>query len=161
MKRGYTREDYLEKVKRLRQEVPGIAISSDFIVGFPGETDQDFTATLNLSKEVQFDQSFIFKYSPRPGTAALRLTDDVWKEVKEVRHRVLLAEQNQISLAKNHELLGKEVEILVEGKSRTRDDRSQGRTRSNRIAIFPHKDNLKGKLIRRKVKRVTARALYC
>jgi tRNA-2-methylthio-N6-dimethylallyladenosine synthase len=119
MKRGYTVEDYRETMDRIRQTIPDAAVTSDFIVGFSGETDHDFQLTCNLVREFRFKNSFIFKYSERPSTkAAERLPDDVPFEVKNARNNELLAIQNQISEEENHRFLGRRVEVLVEGPSK-------------------------------------------
>jgi len=111
MRRGYTRDDYLEKVARLKRSVPGIALASDFIVGFPGETEEDFVRTRNLVEEVGFDQIFAFAYSARPGTAAAALPDDVPDAVKSARLRELLSLQNRRAGEKNRKLIGKVLEV--------------------------------------------------
>ena len=136
MNRKYTRAHYLGLVERLRERVPGIALSTDLIVGFPGETDAEFEQTVSLVREVRYDSAFIFKYSPRPGTAAAKLDDDVPLEAKKARLQRLLALENEISLAKNRALIGRRMEVLVEGPSRKRVERYAGRTRHNRITVF-------------------------
>jgi len=119
MKRGYTIEEYREMLARIRATVPGAAVTSDFIVGFCGETDADFALTMDLVRESRFKNSYIFKYSPRPGTKGAELfTDDVPEELKRRRNNELLALQNQISEEDNQPLLGQTVEVLVEGPSK-------------------------------------------
>ncbi|MGE3777863.1 MAG: tRNA (N6-isopentenyl adenosine(37)-C2)-methylthiotransferase MiaB [Pirellulaceae bacterium] len=119
MKRGYTVEEYREMMARIRAQVPAAAVSSDFIVGFPGESDDDFRRTVDLVRECRFKNSFIFKYSERPGTkGAERFPDDVPLEVKQQRNNELLAVQNAVSEEENHQFLGATVEVLVEGPSR-------------------------------------------
>ncbi len=120
MKRGYTVEEYREMLARTRATVPGAAVSSDFIVGFCGETDADFARSMDLVRESRFKNSFIFKYSPRPGTKGAALfADDVPEEIKRQRNHELLALQNQISEEDNRPLLGQTVEVLVEGPSKS------------------------------------------
>ncbi len=119
MKRGYTVEEYREMLCRIRATIPDAAVTSDFIVGFCGETDADFEQTVELVRESRFKNSFIFKYSPRPGTKGAELfADDVPEEVKRRRNNDLLAVQNEISAADNQPLIGREVEVLVEGPSK-------------------------------------------
>lgn len=118
MRRGYTAEAYLGKIEQLRELIPGISLSTDIIVGFPGETEADFEATVRLMREVEYDYAYTFKYSPRPGTDAAAREDDVPQEVKEERNRALLALQEEISLAKHRALVGQELEILVEERGR-------------------------------------------
>ena len=145
MKRGYTVEDYREMMARVRQTVPEAAVTSDFIVGFCGETDEDFQATVDLVRECRFKNSFIFKYSERPGTKSAQLyPDDVPEEVKRRRNNQLLSIQGAISEEDNLPLIGREVEILVEGPSKTaarHDDGGDvlqlvGRTHCDRIVVF-------------------------
>jgi tRNA-2-methylthio-N6-dimethylallyladenosine synthase len=145
MKRGYTVEDYREMLARTYELIPGVAVSSDFIVGFCGETDEDFDETVELVRESRFKNSFIFKYSERPGTKGADLyADDVPEDVKRRRNNSLLALQNQICEEDNHAFLGREVTILVEGPSKSSEkheaagDRLQltGRTNCDRIVVF-------------------------
>ncbi|MAT73080.1 MAG: tRNA (N6-isopentenyl adenosine(37)-C2)-methylthiotransferase MiaB [Planctomycetaceae bacterium] len=120
MKRGYTVEDYREMYARVREWVPAAAVTSDFIVGFSGETDEDYEQTVELVRECRFKNSFIFKYSVRPGTKGAELyADDVPEEVKRRRNNHLLALQNEISEEDNQAFLGQDVEVLVEGPSKS------------------------------------------
>jgi tRNA-2-methylthio-N6-dimethylallyladenosine synthase len=120
MKRGYTVEEYREMLARTREWIPGVAISSDFIVGFCGETEEEFQLTMDLVRESRFKNSFIFKYSERPGTKGAELyADDVPDDEKRRRNNELLALQNEISETDNHAFLGRQVEVLVEGPSKT------------------------------------------
>jgi tRNA-2-methylthio-N6-dimethylallyladenosine synthase len=135
MNRGYTRERFIELVREAHGVVPGIAVATDFIVGFPGETDADFHETLTLVEECRFSSAFIFKYSPRPGTKAAEFADDVPMEVKRRRNAELLALQERISTEENAKFVGRTVEVLVEGPSKTRKDRLMGRARDHRIVI--------------------------
>ncbi|WP_156274911.1 tRNA (N6-isopentenyl adenosine(37)-C2)-methylthiotransferase MiaB [Neomoorella glycerini] len=147
MHRGYTREHYLELVASLRRHMPGISLTTDLIVGFPGETEEDFRETLDLVARVQFDNAFTFMYSPRKGTVAATLPGQLPLEVKKERLKRLMELQNQISLAKNEALVGQEIEVLVEGPSKTDPSRLSGRTRTNKLVIFPGDQNLTGKLV--------------
>ncbi|HEV3029860.1 MAG TPA: tRNA (N6-isopentenyl adenosine(37)-C2)-methylthiotransferase MiaB, partial [Planctomycetota bacterium] len=128
MRRGYTAERYLELVDTLRTEVPGIELASDFIVGFPGETAEDFDRTVALMEGVRFQNSFVFKYSPRPGTDAAALPDDVPEEEKRRRNQVLLDLQERQSLEHNRALVGRRTEVLGEGPSKRDPRRQTGRT---------------------------------
>jgi tRNA-2-methylthio-N6-dimethylallyladenosine synthase len=134
MRRGYSTSQYLERINRLRDRCPGIALSTDIIVGFPGETETEFEDTLAIMEDIEYDDMFAFTYSPRPKTVAAKLyADDVREEVKKERLRRLHELQGRISLEKHRKLIGQEQEILVEGPSRLRDDQLMGRTRTNRI----------------------------
>ena len=137
MNRGYTREEFLTKVKLAREIVPGLALSTDLIVGFPGETDRDFDDTLELVKEVAFDSIYSFKYSERPYTYAAReQPDDVPELVKADRLARLQASQKQIQSRKNAAFLGRTVEVLVEGRSKKVAEELSGRTPENRVVNF-------------------------
>ncbi|MEO0528996.1 MAG: tRNA (N6-isopentenyl adenosine(37)-C2)-methylthiotransferase MiaB [Planctomycetota bacterium] len=142
MKRGYTIADYREMHDRAKRWMPDVAITSDFIVGFCGETEEQFQMTMDLVRECRFKNSFIFKYSERPGTkAADRMPDDVPDEVKRRRNNELLALQNQISEEDNQRFLGSRVEVLVEGPSKKADETGDtlqltGRTMCDRIVVF-------------------------
>jgi tRNA-2-methylthio-N6-dimethylallyladenosine synthase len=119
MNRGYTAQQYCDFIGRARGFMPDVSIASDFIVGFPTETDDEFEQTLQLVRDCRFKNSFIFKYSPRPGTVAIdRFEDDVPEDVKRRRNNALLAEQQKVSEALNRELIGQEFEVLVEGESK-------------------------------------------
>ncbi len=136
MKRGYSRADYIDKVASIRDRIPGIAMSSDFIVGFPGETEADFEETLDLVNRVQYDSIFAFHYSVRPMTAAARFPDDVTHADKLARLERLITLQRSISLALNSQSIGSVVEVLVEGTARRGEGKLTGRTRQNRIVNF-------------------------
>ncbi len=131
MRRGYTREQYLELAGRIRQTMPAVGLTTDIIVGFPGETPEQFGRTMDLAKEVRFDKIHIAMYSPRPGTLAWRKAeDDVPSEEKHRRREALEALEKEISLELNRELVGSTQEVLIEGE---KDGRWHGRTRSNRL----------------------------
>ena len=160
MHRGYTRERYLDLVRKLRATHEQMAVTTDIIVGFPGETDEDFERTLSLCEEVAFDQAYIFKYSPRRDTPAASMPNPVPQDLIEERHARLLALINRLASAKYQSLVGKTVEILVEGPSRKNATRFEGRTRDNRIVIFPGSERHRGHLIRVRVERAGAFTLY-
>ncbi len=143
MRRGYRRRRYLEVLAKLRAAIPELATSTDIIVGFPGETEADFAATLDLVEQVRFDQAFTFQYSPRPGTAAAAMPDQVPPEVVRERFARLLALQERISLEGNQALLGHQVELLVEAAASKSDPtRSSGRTSSNKLCHFLARDGV-------------------
>jgi tRNA-2-methylthio-N6-dimethylallyladenosine synthase len=137
MKRAYSRKRYLEKVGMVRAAVPEIAISTDMIVGFPGETDEEFEDTLRLVQEVRYDQAYTFQYSPRPGTEAAGHPDQVPKALVQERFDRLCELQEAISLERNQAVVGRTEECLVEGPSRKDPARLTGRTRGNRLVHFP------------------------
>lgn len=147
MNRGYTRESYLERIERLREACPSIAITSDMIVGFPGEEEADFEETLDLVEKVRFDDLYSFKFSPRKGTRAAQLDHQVEEEVKGRRLSVLQTLQREITLEKNKALEGALEEVLIEGPSKQADHEVTGRTRSNKIVNLPGKLNWVGRLI--------------
>jgi len=150
MNRGYTREEYIEKVKLLKENVPEVALSGDFIVGFPGETERDFEDTLSLVEECGFDQGFVFEYSPRPFTKASTFKDNVPKEVKNRRLNELQNLIKKIAEEKNLKRLGKEEEVLVEGFS-PKGTELYGRTRDNKPVAFSGSEKLIGKTVKVKV----------
>ena len=137
MNRRYTREYYLEIVERVRSQVPGISLTTDIMVGFPGESDADFADTLSLVEEVGFDSAFTFIYSPRKGTPATEMPDQVPEEVKKERIYQLIELQNKISLERNQAQVGSEVEVLVEGASKSDTLLLTGKTRTSKTVLFP------------------------
>ena len=169
MKRGYTVEDYRDMMDRIRTHLPEATISSDFIVGFCGETEEEFQLTVQLVEECRFKNSFIFKYSERPGTkAADRLPDDIPEDVKKRRNNELLAVQNRISEEDNQLLLGRTFEVLVEGPSKlaAKSDTGQdilqltGRTHCDRIVVFEGNRRLVGQTIPIGIYEVTPFTLF-
>ena len=136
MGRRYTRDEYLAAVGKLRAFDQEFAVTTDVIVGYPGETEDDFEATRSLMEEAGFDNAFIFKYSPRPGTRAAALPDDVPTAEKERRDQVLLADQERRGLERNRRLIGSVREVLVEGPSLRNRARWSGRDSGNRIVVF-------------------------
>jgi len=159
MHRGYTRERYLEIIGKLRQVSPSIGISTDFIVGFPGETEDDFAQTLSLAREVEFDQAYIFKYSPRRDTPAATLPEQVPLELKEERNQQLLSVVNEIAGRRHAKLIGQRIEILVEGPSK-RPERFMGRTRCNKIVVFEGSERHRGGLLDVNITRASSFTLY-
>jgi len=146
MRRGYSRETYLSVVRKIQNADREIAISTDLIVGFPGETEADFQDTLSLLDEVQYDSAFSFKYSPRPNTAALDLQDEIPEEEKGRRLEILQERQKGIQYKKNATYLGRVMEVLVDGKARNRLT-LMGRTSNNKIVNFDGPDTLMGRVI--------------
>jgi tRNA-2-methylthio-N6-dimethylallyladenosine synthase len=162
MNRKYTREEYLGKIAAFRGILPEIALSTDIIVGYPGETEEDFLQTKDLLEKVRFDMAYIFKYSDRKGTKAAGECEKVPASQIMKRHKALLDLQNAITLEKNRAQEGKDVEVLVEGLSKTNPSRLTGRTRHNKIAVFPADEKLKpGDIARLRVVRASPHSLYC
>lgn len=147
MKRGHTVEEYKDKVRRLRAVRPDLSLSSDFIVGFPGETDADFQATMDLIEEVGFDHSFSFIYSPRPGTPAADYPDDVPHEVKQKRLAILQQRINDMAQKISRRMVGSVQRVLVEGPSRKSAAALAGRTENNRVVNFPGTHDLIGRFV--------------
>ncbi len=139
MGRHYTRDEYLSSVKKVRDFDPTFAVTTDVIVGYPGETEEDFEATRSLMEEAGFDNSFVFKYSPRPGTRSAALPDDVPTAEKERRNQILLADQEARGQRRNEALIGTVREVMVEGPSKRNASRLSGRDGGNRIVVWEPK----------------------
>lgn len=151
MGRTYTREWYIDILKRIRDTIPDMAITTDIIVGFPGETEEDFNDTMKLLEEVEFDGTFSFKYSPRPGTSAAEYNDIVSEEISSRRLIELQGFQREITVKKNQGRVGEIEEVLVEGNSKNDLSWVSGRTSHNRIVNFPGMIDLRGKLVTVKI----------
>ncbi|MEK6682743.1 MAG: tRNA (N6-isopentenyl adenosine(37)-C2)-methylthiotransferase MiaB [Nitrospirota bacterium] len=136
MNRGYTYSEYKKKIDKIRMRFPEISITTDIIVGFPSETDDDFKMTMDASREIEYDNVFAFKYSKRPNTAADRFDGHLSKGLKEERLSQAMELQSGITTRKNREHIGKTVEVLVEGKSKSDNGRLTGRTETNRVVNF-------------------------
>jgi tRNA-2-methylthio-N6-dimethylallyladenosine synthase len=147
MNRRYSREHYLDRVARAKELVPGLELASDFIVGFPSETDAEFEETVDLVQRVEFQNCFIFKYSPRPGTAAASLPDDVPRPTKEARNHRLLAVQHAIMERRQAAMVGRTLDILVEGISSHDPTKLIGRSPANHIVAFPGPGALAGETL--------------
>ena len=161
MKRGYTREEYRQKVARAREHVSDLAISTDLIVGFPGETEEEFGETLSLMEEIRFDSLYSFKYSQRPYTFAAReQPDDVSEPVKSERLTRLLDLQREIQLEKHARCVGKTVEVLVEGESRKSAAEFSGRSADNLVVNFPGGRDRVGELVPVVITRFGANSLF-
>jgi len=160
MNRKYTAGEYLALVRRLREFVPEVALSADVMVGFPGETEEDFAATLEVVREVEYDSLFFFIYSDRPHTAACKLEPKVPREVAQQRFERLVRLQEEVSRRKAEQYVGKTVEVLVEGPSKTDATRLTGRTRTNYLVHFAGSGELVGELVKVKITRAGKNALY-
>ena len=160
MHRGYTRARYEELVMRLRTVQPGMGITTDIIVGFPGETESEFEETMDLCRAVRFDNAFVFKYSPRRDTPASVMEGALSQEVIEDRHRRLLDVINEIGKERYEALVGRRMPILVEGRSRRNAERHEGRTRCNKIVVFPGNDRHVGQVMDIRVERCGTFTLY-
>ncbi len=147
MNRKYTREQYLQLVKKLREAVPDIAISTDIIVGFPGETEEDFRQTLELAEEVRYDSAFTFLYSPRPGTPAAEYEDQIPEEVKHERFNRLVEMMNRISAEKNAAYVGRVCTVLVDGPDKKSRGMLSGRTDEFKLVDFEGPEEITGKLV--------------
>jgi len=147
MNRPYSRDRYLRLVEDLRVASPNIYLSTDVIVGFPGEKDTDFQQTVDMFNQVAFDMAYIFKYSQRSGTPAVDMGDQIPQETKEERNRILLKALEKNSLKRNRSLVGDVQEVLVEGRARKGEGMFMGRTRGYRKVVFPGKDRLIGELL--------------
>lgn len=161
MRRGYTAGSYLEAVRRLRSAVPQLALTTDVIVGFPTETERDFEDTRRMMEEAEFDNAFIFKYSPREGTPAAERNDDVTADEKLRRNHVLLEDQDVRGLRINKAMVGAEVEVMAEGPSLRNQSRWAGRTGTNKIVIFEPSAGIgAGAIVRVLIEKAGAQTLY-
>jgi tRNA-2-methylthio-N6-dimethylallyladenosine synthase len=147
MNRGYTVERYLRLVERIREAIPGVALTTDIIAGFPGETETEFEATLSVVERIGFDSAFTFRYSVREGTAAASFLDDVPEKEKIARLTRLIELQKSISQKRNERRIGETVEVLVDARAKRGSDRMRGRTRTHHTVLFPGMDDLMGKIL--------------
>jgi tRNA-2-methylthio-N6-dimethylallyladenosine synthase len=160
MHRAYTAEKYVDLVRRIRQVHNGIAITTDIIVGFPGETESDYKLTRDLVEQIQFDNAFIFRYSPRRDTPAAKMAEQVEESVKEERNQDLLRIVNESARRAGERLIGRTVEILCEGPSKTNSARLMGRTRGNKIVVFEGDRKLIGEILDVRVQKASGFSLY-
>ena len=161
MRRGYDSEKYLAAIKKLREALPDISITTDIIVGYPEETEEDFEATRRIMEEANFDNSFIFKYSPRPGTPSSLLEDVVTDAEKQRRNQVLLADQDVRAMRINNQLIGTTTEVLVEGPSLRNQEKWSGRNSKNKIVIFEPKTEVAiGDFVNVRITSVQPQTLY-
>jgi tRNA-2-methylthio-N6-dimethylallyladenosine synthase len=160
MKRGYMREDYMRRIDSIKKILPGASISTDIIVGFCGETDQDHKDTLSLMEWVGYDFAFMFKYSERPGTyAARKYKDDVSEDIKSARLSEIIELQHKLSNANNIKDIGKVFEVLAEGSSKKSEEQLFGRNSQNKVVVFPKGNSSAGDLIKVKIIRHTSATL--
>jgi tRNA-2-methylthio-N6-dimethylallyladenosine synthase len=161
MARLYTTAQYREMAAEARAAIPDVALASDWIVGFPGETEEDHQASRAFLQEIAFAQSFVFKYSPRPGTPAeRRMEDDVPEDVKDRRCNELLDDQEKLAHELSKREIGKTLEVLVDGPSKTNEARLSGRTKKNKIVVFEGPAHLAGKLVPVTIDDATTQTLY-
>ncbi|PYJ89627.1 MAG: tRNA (N6-isopentenyl adenosine(37)-C2)-methylthiotransferase MiaB [Verrucomicrobia bacterium] len=170
MHRAYTAEKYVDLARRIRQARDGIAITTDIIVGFPGETEDDYKQTRDLVEEIQFDNAFVFRYSPRRGTPAAEMPDQIHERTKEARNQDLLRLVNESTRRAGERLVGQCVEVLCEGPSKTNPARLMGRTPTNKIVVFPPSPRLRrtsegdaelvGELVDVRIERANGFSLY-
>jgi tRNA-2-methylthio-N6-dimethylallyladenosine synthase len=158
MKRGYTSRQYMEKVEMLKKLIPEVEFTTDIIVGFPGEEREDFQRTLDLLSTVKYQNVFSFRFSPRPGTAAAAMEDNVLSEVRRPWLPELQDLQNQITAEKHRNMVGRVVEVLAESVDKKKNGFLKGRTRTNYIVHFPGDPALEGTMV--PVKLVKSRTIY-
>lgn len=161
MNRTYTVEHYLNLIEKARKIIPGVSFSTDIISGFPTETYEDHIMTLDVMQKVQYDGAYMFKYSPREGTKAYKMEDDVTEETKAKRLNDIIDLQQSISYEINQKMIGKDEIVLVEGKSKKSDQFMAGRTDTNKVVIFPANDEIKtGDYVKVKINRATSATLF-
>ena len=161
MNRTYTIEHYLGLIEKARKIIPGVSFSTDIISGFPTETFEDHIMTLDVMREVRYDGAYMFKYSPREGTKAFRMEDDVSDEAKSKRLQEIINLQQQISFELNQELIGTEEVVLIEGFSKKSNEFLSGRTDSNKVTIIPVNESIKpGDYVKVKISRATSGTLF-
>ena len=154
MNRHYTKEDYLRIIEKAKAEIPDIAFSTDLMIGFPGETEEDLLDTIDVVEKVKYDNAFTFIYSKREGTPAAKMEDQILENVKHERFNRVLSKVNEILVDLNASYVGKTVEVLIEGKSKTDESKFTGRTRQNKLVNFTVKNpeaNLLGTLMNVKI----------
>ena len=160
MHRTYTAEKYADLVRQVRDARKGIGITTDIIVGFPGETDDDYQQTRALVEEIKFDNAFVFRYSPRRDTPAAGMADQIDERIKERRNHHLLEIVNESARRINERLVGRTLEVLCEGPSKTNSSRLMGRTRTNKIVLFEGPEEFVGVLVDVRIERATGFSLY-
>jgi tRNA-2-methylthio-N6-dimethylallyladenosine synthase len=160
MHRAYTAEKYVDLVRRIRRARPGVAITTDIIVGFPGETEDDYKQTRDLVEEIQFDNAFVFRYSPRRDTPAADIPEQIDERIKEKRNQDLLRIVNESTRRAGERLVGQCVEVLCEGPSKTNPARLMGRTRSNKIVVFEGGNELVAELVDVEIEQANGFSLY-
>ncbi len=151
MRRGYTRERYLDLIRQVRENIPGVSLSTDIICGFPGETEEEFEETIDLVKQVRYDSAYMYYYSPRPGTKAAAMKEQLSDEVKKGRLARLIEVQNQISNEESQKQIGKTVEVLVETCASRSENRMLGKTRTGRPVDFEGDESMIGNFVNVKI----------
>lgn len=160
MNRGYTKEQYIELAEKIKERIPGVALTADIIVGFPGETEEDFQDTLDVVQRIQFENCFMFMYSIRRGTKAATMENQIDEDVKKDRLQRLIALQNSCSLEESKTYLGKTVRVLVEGESKKNKEVLSGRTSTNKVVLFKGDKDLEGKFVNVKINECKTWTLY-
>ena len=160
MNRSYNRQRFISVAKRLRSEIPGIALSTDVIIGFPGETESDFEDTMSVLREIRFDLVYSFLYSPREGTKAAKMTDTVDSDIKDGRMKRLLAQQDIISYEMNLPYVGKTCRVLVESRSRKGQNDFTARTGSNKLVHFKSDKDMIGQFAEVEIEKAGAFDLF-
>ncbi len=160
MNRGYNSADYLKRVERIKEKVENVSLTTDLIVGFPSESEDDFRKTLEMMEKVEFDAAFLFRYSVREGTQAASLKDDVPEEEKLKRLYTLIHLQKEISKKRNQRFLGKILEVLIDGKSRRDKNKWKGKARTNQTVIVDSKEDILGKIVPVKISEVDSFTLF-
>jgi tRNA-2-methylthio-N6-dimethylallyladenosine synthase len=160
MHRTYTAEKYVDLVRHVRDARKGIAITTDIIVGFPGETEDDYQQTRALVEEIKFDNAFVFRYSPRRDTPAAEMANQIDENIKERRNHDLLEVVNESARRINERVLGRTLEVLCEGPSKTNPSRLMGRTRTNKIVLFEGSEDFVGALVDIQIERANGFSLY-
>lgn len=160
MNRGYTKEQYIALAEKIKERIPGVALTADIIVGFLGETEEDFQDTLDVVQRIQFENCFMFMYSIRRGTKAATMENQIDEDVKKDRLQRLIALQNSCSLEESKTYLGKTVRVLVEGESKKNKEVLSGRTSTNKVVLFKGDKDLEGKFVNVKINECKTWTLY-
>lgn len=160
MNRGYTKEQYIALANKIKERIPGVSLTADIIVGFPRETEEDFLDTLDVVKQIQFENSFMFMYSIRQGTKAATMEGQIEPEVKKERLQRLIDLQNRCSLAESETYRGKTVRVLVEGESKKNKEVLSGRTSTNKVVLFKGNRSLEGSFVNVKINDCKTWTLY-
>jgi len=160
MNRTYTRDQYFDLVRKIKNIIPDVSLSTDIIAGFPTETEDDHKKTLELLQEVEFDGAYTFKYSPRENTKAWNMGDDIPEEVKNRRLSEIIDLQRSVSLHRNTTMIGQTVEVLVEGLSKKSVHEFCGRTDTNKMVVFPKNGDAVGDTIGIRIERVNSATLF-
>lgn len=160
MRRGYTKEEYIALAKKIKEQIPDIALTTDIIVGFPGETDEDFADTLDVVEQVGFENAFMFMYSRRKNTPADKFEDQIDDEVKNKRLQALMHLQDKIAFDYSQRYIGKTIKVLVEGNSKKNKDMLIGRTSTHKIVLFPKSKEITDKFVEVKITHTNTWTLY-